>query len=74
MLFKVMTTVKTSVVVKQLTPSGTLAPKTIMIPPREILEVYGYYTNNQETRFVAWNEQISATFFTVAVSDCRPAF
>jgi len=74
MLFKVMTTTKTSVVVKQVTPAGILAPKTIIISPREILEVYGYYTNNEETRFVAWNEQLSATFFTVSVTDCRPAF
>lgn len=69
-----MTTVKTSIVVKQVTSAGTLAPKTIIISPREILEVYGFYTNNEETRFVAWNPHLSATFFTVSVTDCRPAY
>jgi len=71
MLFQVVTAGKTAVVIKQLTSTGTLMTKTINLLPGTILDIYGY-ANSDETRFVAWNEQFSATFFTVAVNDCHP--
>lgn len=73
MIFKVMTVVKTAAVVKQKSAAGILTSKTIQIPAGCMLEVYGY-ANSEETRFVAWNEQISAAFFTVLINDCRPAY
>ena len=72
-MFKVMTVVKSTVVVKQKSAAGTLMAKTTHIPAGTMLEVYGY-ASSDETRFVAWNEQLSATFFTVLITDCRPAY
>lgn len=73
MIFKVMVVAKTGTVVKQMGPTGTLVSRTTFITPGTILEVYGYAVSD-ETRFVAWNENISATFFSVSVNDCRPAY
>lgn len=72
MLFKVITAGKTGAVIKQLSSSGALITKTIMIPTGTILDVYGYAASD-ETRFVVWHDQLSSTFFTVSVTDCRPA-
>lgn len=73
MLFKVMTVEKAAVVVKQKNGGGMVSSKTTYIPPGTLLEVYGY-ANSEQTRFVAWNEQWSSTFFTVSIVDCRPAY
>jgi hypothetical protein len=72
-IFKVMTISKTGTVIKQIGPGGTIMSKTVTIPPGIILEVYGF-AHSEDTRFLAWNEQFSASFFTVAASDCRPAY
>jgi dihydroxyacid dehydratase/phosphogluconate dehydratase len=71
MLFKVVTAGKTPAVIKQLSSSGTLVSRTITITSDTVLDVYGY-ANSEETRFVVWNEQLSASFFTVSINDCRP--
>lgn len=73
MLFKVMVVEKAPVVVKQKNGGGSVTSKTTYIPPGTMLEVYGY-ANSEQTRFVAWNEQWSSTFFTVSITDCRPAY
>lgn len=74
MLFKVMTVDKAVTVLKQKNGvTGGLTSKTTYVPPGTLLEVYGY-ANSEETRFVAWNEQLSAAFFTVSINDCRPAY
>lgn len=73
MIFKVMTVDKTATLLKLKGPTGALTTKTTYIPAGTMLEVYGY-ANSEETRFVAWNEQYSATFFTVSINDCRPAY
>ena len=73
MLFKVMVVAKTGTVTKHISPAGTLVPRNTHVLPGTVLEVYGY-ANSEETRFVCWNEQLSAAFFTVAINDCRPAY
>lgn len=73
MIFKVMTVDRTATVLKQKGATGSLTTKTTYIPAGTLLEIYGY-ANSEETRFVAWNEQYSATFFTVSINDCRPAY
>jgi len=72
-IFKVMTISKTGTVIKQIGPGGSVMSKSVTLPPGIILEIYGY-ANSEDTRFLAWNEQFSASFFTVAAADCRPAY
>lgn len=71
MLFKVVTAGKAAVVIKQLSSGGALVSKTVTIAAETILDVYGF-ANSEETRFVVWNEQLSATFFTISITDCKP--
>lgn len=71
MLFKVVTVGRTEALIKK--EGDPLISKTIMIPPKTILEVYAC-VRGDETRFVVWNEQLSSTFFTVNVNNCRPAY
>jgi len=73
MLFKVMVVAKTGAVTKHMSPTGSLVTRNTQIPPGAILEVYGY-ANSEETRFVVWNDNMSASFFTVSIADCRPAY
>ncbi|MDD4776559.1 MAG: hypothetical protein PHG75_08605 [Syntrophomonas sp.] len=72
MLFKVATVGRTEVIIKRLEPSGALSTKTVFIPPKTVLDVYGYAYAEEARRFIVWNEQVSAAFFTVGINECRP--
>jgi len=70
-LFKVATVGRTQVIIKKL-ERDMLVTKTIFIPPKTVLDVYGYAYAEEARRFIVWNEQVSATFFTVGINECRP--
>ena len=72
MLFKVMTIGRTEAMIRKVESGEAPITKTIMIPPKTILDVYGY-VKGEDFRFVVWNENISASFFTIGIVDCRPA-
>ncbi len=72
MLFKVTTVGRTEVIIRRADANGALVTKTIFIPPKTVLEVYGYAYAEEARRFIVWNEQISAAFFTVGINECRP--
>lgn len=72
MLFKVATVGRTEVIIRRADSNGALATKTIFIPPKTVLEVYGYAYAEDARRFIVWNEQVSAAFFTVGINECRP--
>jgi len=44
----------------------------IYVPCLVMLDVYGYAYAEEARRFIVWNEQVSATFFTVGINECRP--
>ncbi len=71
MLFKVETVGRTEVLIKK-QEREMLVSKTTFIPSKTVLTVYGYAYAEDARRFIVWNEQVSATFFTVGINECRP--
>lgn len=52
---------------------GEMVSDMEIIPKGTVLDVYGYGLDSQHSMyFVAYNEQISKTFITIAARYCRP--